>query len=123
MWISDQLLWLRQRHGIQTDSNVGVTLLHEMIDIFPTPATLTGGAVRESCEGKNMEPILKDPPQKFRPYALTMYPRGLVTGFSLNNGRWRYTEWINKETKEVKYRELYDECRCLAGLCCSKAVS
>jgi len=82
--------------------------LVEMVDIFPTLAKLTGGEIPESCDGKSMEPILKDPSQKFRPYALTMYPRGSVTGFSMNDGRWRYTEWINKETKEIKLRELYD---------------
>lgn len=82
--------------------------LVEMIDIFPTLATLTGGAIPESCDGMSMEPILKDPSKEFRPYALTMYPRGSVTGFSMNDGRWRYTEWIHKPTKEIKWRELYD---------------
>lgn len=82
--------------------------LVEMIDIFPTLAKLTGGEIPASCEGKSMEPILEDPSKAFRPYALTMYPRGSVTGYSMNNGRWRYTEWINTKTKEIKIRELYD---------------
>ncbi|MDF7823452.1 sulfatase [Pontiellaceae bacterium B12227] len=80
----------------------------EMIDIFPTLADLTGGEVPESCDGKSMKALLKNPDGKFRPYAVTMYPRGSVTGYSMRNQRWRYTEWIHTETKEIKIRELYD---------------
>ena len=82
--------------------------LVEIVDIFPTLAKLTGGEIPKSCEGKSLDPLLTDPAKKFRPYALSMYPRGRTTGFSLRTDRWRYTEWINSETKEIKFRELYD---------------
>lgn len=82
--------------------------LVDIVDVFPTLATLTGGDIPESCDGKSLEPVLNDPTQPFRPYALTMYPRGSVTGYSMRNDRWRYTEWIHTSTKEIKIRELYD---------------
>lgn len=82
--------------------------LVEMIDIFPTLAKLTGGDIPESLDGKSMEPILIDPAQKFRPYALSMYPRGSLMGYSIRTDRWRYTEWYNTKTQEIQFRELYD---------------
>jgi iduronate 2-sulfatase len=29
-------------------------------------------------------------------------------GYTMRTGRWRYTEWIDRKTKEVRARELYD---------------
>jgi len=82
--------------------------LVDIVDIFPTLATLTGGEIPESLDGKSLDPVLTDPTQSFRPYAITMYPRGSVIGYSMRTDRWRYTEWINTSTKEIKIRELYD---------------
>lgn len=82
--------------------------LVEMIDIFPTLAQLTGGDIPESCEGKSIRPVLENPEMPFRPFALSMYPRGKTVGYSLRTDRWRYTEWINSETKQIMFRELYD---------------
>ena len=82
--------------------------LVEMIDIFPTLATLTAGQVPDSCDGKSLEAVLKDPSKSFLTYALSQYPRGSTMGYSIRTDRWRYTEWINSETKEIAARELYD---------------
>ncbi|MDC0302576.1 sulfatase [bacterium] len=82
--------------------------LVEMVDVFPTLATLTGGKVPESCDGKNLEAVLKDPAAKIRPFALSRYPRGSVIGYSMRTDRWRYTEWINATSRRIIYRELFD---------------
>lgn len=82
--------------------------LVEIVDIFPTVASMTGGDVPESCDGKSLQPLLQNPDQEFRSFALTQYPRGSTMGYSLRNDRYRYTEWIQAGTKRVIARELYD---------------
>lgn len=82
--------------------------LVEIVDIFPTVAALSGGDIPASCEGHNLAPVLADPAAAVRPHALSQYPRGRTMGYSLRMDRWRYTEWINLDTGEVRERELYD---------------
>lgn len=82
--------------------------LVEMVDIFPTLAKLTGGDVPKTCDGKSLETILSNPDSSIRKFALSQYPRGSTTGYSLRNQRWRYTEWISSKTKKVVASELYD---------------
>ncbi|QEG22900.1 sulfatase [Mariniblastus fucicola] len=88
--------------GEQTDSLV------EMVDVFPTLAKITGGDVPESCDGKSLEEVLAKPDTKIRDFAISQYPRGKTTGYSLRNARWRYTEWINSTSGNVVARELFD---------------
>lgn len=82
--------------------------LVEIVDLFPTLARLTGGVVPPSCDGKSFEGILGNPETPFREFALSQYPRGSTTGYSVRTQRWRYTEWFNSKTKSVVARELYD---------------
>lgn len=82
--------------------------LVEMIDIFPTVVELTGGEIPEILDGKSVVPILEKPSGNLRSYALSEYTRGSTTGYSMRTDRWRYTEWINKDSKEIVARELYD---------------
>jgi iduronate 2-sulfatase len=32
-------------------------------------------------------------------------------GYSIRSDRWRYTEWIDRKSGKVAYRELYDHAR------------
>ncbi|MFC7335943.1 sulfatase [Haloferula chungangensis] len=82
--------------------------LVEIIDIFPTVAEMSGGDIPSGREGKSLEPLLQDPGKDFRPFALSQYPRGSTMGYSLRTDRWRYTEWIKSDTKQVVFKELYD---------------
>jgi iduronate 2-sulfatase len=82
--------------------------LVEMVDIFPTLVKLTGGDIPSSCDGKSLIPVLQTPTKTIRDFALSQYPRGLTMGYSMRTDRWRYTEWINSETKKIVGRELYD---------------
>lgn len=88
--------------------NVQTQSLVEMVDLFPTLAKLTNGSIPESCDGKSLEVVLKNPAADFREYAVSQYPRGSNMGYSLRDPRWRYTEWVNKKTKQIVLRELYD---------------
>jgi iduronate 2-sulfatase len=82
--------------------------LVEMIDVFPTLAQLTGGTVPDSCEGRSLEPVLKDPAKEFRPFAFSQYPRGTKMGYTMRTDRWRYTEYFDIGKKMVVEKELYD---------------
>ncbi|MFG0254577.1 MAG: sulfatase [Rhodopirellula sp. JB053] len=88
--------------GQRTDALV------EIIDLFPTVASMTDGEIPESCDGESLQPVLKDPSKKFKPFAVTQYPRGSTMGYSMRNERYRYTEWIQAGTKRVVAQELYD---------------
>ena len=91
-----------QSHGRRSKALV------EVVDIFPTVASMSGGRIPESCDGKSLEPLLKNPQADFKPFALTQYQRGSTMGYSMRNDRYRYTEWIQAGTKRVVARELYD---------------
>ena len=80
----------------------------EIVDIFPTVAVLTGGEIPATCEGRDLTAVLSDPTAAVRDFALSQYPRGTTMGYSLRLDRWRYTEWINLKTGEIRERELYD---------------
>lgn len=82
--------------------------LVEIVDIFPTVAALTGGEIPATCEGRDLTAVLSDPTAAVRTFALSQYPRGTTMGYSLRLDRWRYTEWINLQTGEIRERELYD---------------
>jgi iduronate 2-sulfatase len=82
--------------------------LVEVVDIFPTVASLATGEIPSYCDGRSLEPVLENPNEGFRPFALSQYPRGSVMGYSMRTDRWRYTEWIKASTKQVVVRELYD---------------
>jgi arylsulfatase A-like enzyme len=91
------------------------------VDLFKTLADLCGVTPPTNIHGQSLVPMLKDPSQTGRNWALTQVSRGggraqaAVTtnvgaegrrffGYSLRTPRWRYTEWDGGE----KGRELYD---------------
>jgi len=83
--------------------------LVEFVDIYPTLAELCGLDVPPHCEGTSMRPLLEDPDREWKPAAFSQYPRrGAYMGYSMRTDRYRYTEWIHRETGEIAARELYD---------------
>lgn len=82
--------------------------LVEIVDLFPSVVELSGGEVPAGRDGKNLVPLLSDPTQEVRSFALTQYQRGSTMGYSLRSERWRYTEWIKSPSGEVVATELYD---------------
>ncbi|MGB7343801.1 MAG: sulfatase [Pirellulaceae bacterium] len=82
--------------------------LAEIVDIFPTVASLATGEMPASIDGKTLAPLLENPSAEFRPFALSQYQRGSTMGYSMRTDRYRYTEWIQAGTQRVVGRELYD---------------
>ena len=78
------------------------------IDLFPTLAALCDVSAPENLQGQSLTPLLADPAQLGRGWALTQVTRGqggeTFSGFSIRTPRWRYTEWDEGRAG----RELYD---------------
>lgn len=91
------------------------------VDLYPTLAALCGVKTPENLPGQSLVPLLKDPTEVGRGWAITQVVRGggfrrlgaspsvgddgrRFFGFSLRTPRWRYTEWGEGEHG----RELYD---------------
>jgi iduronate 2-sulfatase len=89
--------------GIRTDA------LTEFVDIYPTLAELCGLPIADDLEGTSMVPLFKDPKKPWKKAAFSQYPRPKkIMGYSMRTDQYRYTEWIDQKTKEVKETELYD---------------
>jgi iduronate 2-sulfatase len=85
----------------------------ELIDVYPTICNLAGIPTPDDCEGKDLSAWLKNANTAPHPYAISQYKRsrktgGDVIGYSVKNTGFRYTEWINSETKKVVASELYN---------------
>ena len=100
-----------------------------LVDLYPTLAELCNVPTPENLQGQSLVPILKDPSELGRGWALSQVTRGPRTaaqkkkvpvapssqvtagsrtaptfGFTLRTPRWRYTEWDEGN----RGRELYD---------------
>jgi len=82
--------------------------LVELVGIYPTLCELAGLPLPDHLEGSSFAALLDDPALELRRTALSQYPRNDVMGYSLRTDRYRYTEWRDHETGEVRARELYD---------------
>jgi arylsulfatase A-like enzyme len=88
---------------------VRVNALTEFVDIYPTLSELCGLPLPKGLEGTNMVPLLKNPKKKWKTAAFSQYPRpGNIMGYSMRTDRYRYTEWQDQKSGEVKFKELYD---------------
>ena len=85
--------------------------LTEFVDIYPTLAEVCGLPIPAHCEGVSMAPLLAEPDRPWKTASFSQYPRRRVMGYSLRTERWRYTEWIDRNTKTVVARELYDHAK------------
>lgn len=87
----------------------GTPALTEFVDIYPTLAELCDLGIPPHCEGSSMVPLLENPSRLWKEGAFSQYPRqGDTMGYSVRNKRFRYTEWVDRETKAITARELYD---------------
>jgi iduronate 2-sulfatase len=93
--------------------------LAELLDIYPTLVELCELPAASGVEGKSLAPVLKDPKEWVKEFALTQHPRPAyynndtppnpeVMGYSIRTDRFRYAEWRNWKTGATDARELYD---------------
>jgi iduronate 2-sulfatase len=88
---------------------VRINALTEFVDIYPTLSELCGLPVANDLEGTSMVPLLNNPNKEWKKAAFSQYPRPKnIMGYSMRTDQYRYTEWIDQKTKEVKEKELYD---------------
>lgn len=94
----------------QKNAGAATSALVEYVDIYPTLSEACGLEIPAQCEGKSMMPLVDNPRRKWKAAAFSQYPRGGgIMGYSMRTARWRYTEWIARNTGEVTARELYDQ--------------
>jgi iduronate 2-sulfatase len=84
----------------------------ELIDLFPTISELCGLPMPPAYDGKSLVPILNDTKVPSNEKAFTAYnPHSKAVsnfvGTSIRSHEYRFTEWRNIETNEVKGTELY----------------
>jgi iduronate 2-sulfatase len=82
----------------------------ELLDLYPTLTDLCGLDTPDTCEGRSLVPLLKDPSQYWPHAAFSQQPRKEynVMGYSVRADRWRYNEWFDLDSGERVARELYD---------------
>ena len=91
--------------------------LVEFVDIYPTLCELAGISIPETLEGISDVPLFENPDRTWKKAAFSQFlregiwiaPDGIeYMGYSIRTENYRYTEWINWETKELAAIELYD---------------
>jgi uncharacterized sulfatase len=84
----------------------------EMIDLYPTIASLCGLTPPPTVQGASLRPILGDKRATVKRAAYTQVRRKTGEGRSVRTDRWRYTEWkANPDAKDPAITdgaELYD---------------
>lgn len=84
------------------------TALTEYIDLYPTLCDLTGLPIPEHLEGISMMPLLDNPDQPWKQAAFSQFHNGDAWGSSVRTARYRLTEWVHGQTRELIATELYD---------------
>ncbi len=70
----------------------------ELVDIYPTLASLTELEAPNHLQGMSLQDLLKHPDRLGRKkYAYSVVTRGKQLGYALRNQRWRYGKWPDGE--------------------------
>jgi arylsulfatase A-like enzyme len=82
----------------------------EFVDVYPTLAEVCGLPIPSGLDGQSLQPFIANPKAPAQKVAISQYPRGkALMGYSVRNERWRFTQWRQLGTGEIKGEELYDE--------------
>ena len=88
--------------------------LVEYVDVYPTLAELAGLPAPAYLAGRSLTPILRDPSQTGRDYALSQFSRPFnagppeAMGYSIRTATHRYTRWVEWPSRKTTAEELYD---------------
>ncbi|MFC2094030.1 sulfatase [Bacteroidota bacterium] len=89
----------------------------EFVDVYPTLCELAGISIPETLEGTSAVPLFENPDRPWKKAAFSQFlregiwiaPDGVeYMGYSIRTEIYRYTEWVNWESKELAAIELYD---------------
>ncbi len=91
----------------------------ESLDIYPTLIDLAGIEPRTELSGRSLRPLFEDPDAEWENVAYNQFPRPYRAaigarepvshmGYSVRVPGWRFIAWLNVETGEFEYPELYD---------------
>jgi iduronate 2-sulfatase len=82
--------------------------LVQLVDVMPTLCEAAGLPIPESVDGMSLMPVLKNPLETIRDFALTQYPRHNKTmAYSIRTDMYRYHEVLQKPTGDTIATELY----------------
>jgi iduronate 2-sulfatase len=89
--------------------------LVELVDLYPTLADLGGLQIPDGLEGTSLVPLLTKPNQPWKSAVFSQFPRPWqykgapnLMGYTMRTDRYRYVEWRDFKTDEVRAMELYD---------------
>lgn len=88
--------------------------LVEYVDLYPTLAELAGLPAPAYLAGRSFGPILRDPAQPGREFALSQFSRPFnagapqAMGYTIRTATHRYTRWVDWPARQTTAEELYD---------------
>ncbi|MCK5103133.1 MAG: hypothetical protein KAR17_09965, partial [Cyclobacteriaceae bacterium] len=80
----------------------------ETVDIYPTIAQLCGLNYPDDLDGESFSKTVTNPLITAREYAYSVVPRNSAIGHTLRSDRYRFMQWIDRETGDEILYELYD---------------
>lgn len=84
----------------------------ELVDVFPTLCDLAGLPFPKRLEGTSLKPALEKPNTIVKKAAISQFPRKHenreLMGYAYRTKKWRYIEWIDRQSGEPVDWELYN---------------
>ncbi|QDT07588.1 Choline-sulfatase [Rubripirellula lacrimiformis] len=105
--------------GLESNHGRHARGICELVDLYPTLADLAGlhAGLPSTLDGISLVPMLRDPDQSVKPFALTRHQQPFygspsnwkAWGFSMRTPGWRLTQWRDvDDPRKVVATELYD---------------
>jgi len=84
------------------------TSLVELVGVYPTLCELAGLPKPEHLQGSSFAALFDDPNVALRKTAFSQYSREGATRHSVRTQCFRYTEWRDLKTDDLRHGELHD---------------
>ncbi len=97
------IFYWKDRLPPQTNQSVA-----ELLHIYPTLTDLASLPRPKGVQGISLAGLIKEQGLDIDHVALSQFPRGKYIGYSIRDQQYRYTAWVDEETKSVDFEELYD---------------